>query len=216
MGDHVALDLAPQRAGGDGQGHVDDDVAAVDADGPDHAEVDDGVAELGVDHRPQAVPDLLLAGSPAAPPEAAAKRRRCHEGNCTCVAGIPALVRQGCWAARGAGNMDPFVGAPCASGCRSPGVGRNEEDPVTTMSTSVNIGKKPAPVTLSDGAVAKVAELLAQEEGEELALRVAVKPGGCSGLQLRNVLRHRGHDRRRRARVRLRPGRRGLGHRPSS
>jgi iron-sulfur cluster assembly protein/iron-sulfur cluster insertion protein len=49
------------------------------------------------------------------------------------------------------------------------------------MSTSVNIGKKPAPVTLSDGATAKVAELLAQEEGEELALRVAVKPGGCSG-----------------------------------
>jgi len=52
---------------------------------------------------------------------------------------------------------------------------------VTTMSTSVNIGKKPAPVTLSDGAAAKVAELLAQEDGEELALRVAVKPGGCSG-----------------------------------
>lgn len=52
---------------------------------------------------------------------------------------------------------------------------------MTTMSTSVNIGKKPAPVTLSDGATAKVAELLAQEEGEELALRVAVKPGGCSG-----------------------------------
>ena len=52
---------------------------------------------------------------------------------------------------------------------------------MTTMSTSVNIGKKPAPVTLSDGAAAKVAELLAQEEGEELALRVAVKPGGCSG-----------------------------------
>jgi iron-sulfur cluster assembly protein/iron-sulfur cluster insertion protein len=49
------------------------------------------------------------------------------------------------------------------------------------MSTSVNIGKKPAPVTLSDVAVTKVAELLAQEEGEALALRVAVKPGGCSG-----------------------------------
>ena len=52
---------------------------------------------------------------------------------------------------------------------------------MTTISTSVNIGKKPAPVTLSDGATAKVAELLAQEEGEDLALRVAVKPGGCSG-----------------------------------
>ncbi len=52
---------------------------------------------------------------------------------------------------------------------------------MTTISTTVNIGKKPAPVTLSDAATAKVAELLAQEEGEELALRVAVKPGGCSG-----------------------------------
>ena len=52
---------------------------------------------------------------------------------------------------------------------------------MTTMTTSVNIGKKPAPVTLSDIAVTKVAELLAQEEGESLALRVAVKPGGCSG-----------------------------------
>jgi iron-sulfur cluster assembly accessory protein len=53
---------------------------------------------------------------------------------------------------------------------------------VTTMATSVNIGKKPAPVTLSDTASAKVAELLSQEEGgDTLALRVAVKPGGCSG-----------------------------------
>ena len=53
---------------------------------------------------------------------------------------------------------------------------------MTTMATSVNIGKKPAPVTLSDTASAKVAELLSQEEGgETLALRVAVKPGGCSG-----------------------------------
>ena len=50
-----------------------------------------------------------------------------------------------------------------------------------TLATSVSIGKKPAPVTLSDTASSKVAELLAQEEGEGLALRVAVKPGGCSG-----------------------------------
>ena len=59
---------------------------------------------------------------------------------------------------------------------------RKEEEAVTTISTSVNIGKKPAPVTLSDDAAIKVADLLAQEEGSEtLALRVAVKPGGCSG-----------------------------------
>jgi iron-sulfur cluster assembly protein/iron-sulfur cluster insertion protein len=58
---------------------------------------------------------------------------------------------------------------------------RDKEAPVTTLTTSVNIGKKPAPVTLSDVAISKVAELLAQEDGEALALRVAVKPGGCSG-----------------------------------
>ena len=53
---------------------------------------------------------------------------------------------------------------------------------MTTISTGVSIGKKPAPVTLSDAAVGKVAALLADEEGgETLALRVAVKPGGCSG-----------------------------------
>jgi iron-sulfur cluster assembly accessory protein len=53
---------------------------------------------------------------------------------------------------------------------------------VTTMATSVSIGKKPDPVTLTDSAAAKVAQLIAEEEGAEaLALRVAVKPGGCSG-----------------------------------
>lgn len=53
---------------------------------------------------------------------------------------------------------------------------------MTTMATSVSIGKKPDPVTLTDVAAVKVAELLAEEEGSEnLALRVAVKPGGCSG-----------------------------------
>ncbi len=47
---------------------------------------------------------------------------------------------------------------------------------------SVSIGKKPNPVTLTDFAATKVAELLAQEEIDGLALRVAVRPGGCSGF----------------------------------
>ncbi len=51
-----------------------------------------------------------------------------------------------------------------------------------SMTSTVSIGKKPDPVTLSDKAIAKVAQLLAEEGGEELALRVAVKPGGCSGF----------------------------------
>ena len=37
-------------------------------------------------------------------------------------------------------------------------------------------------ITLSDAAVAKVAELVAQEGQPDLALRVAVRPGGCSGF----------------------------------
>lgn len=39
-------------------------------------------------------------------------------------------------------------------------------------------------VKLTDAASAKVRELLAREkEGDRLALRVAVQPGGCSGLR---------------------------------
>jgi iron-sulfur cluster assembly accessory protein len=37
-------------------------------------------------------------------------------------------------------------------------------------------------IILSDTAATKVAELLAQEGNPELALRVAVRPGGCSGF----------------------------------
>jgi iron-sulfur cluster assembly accessory protein len=50
-----------------------------------------------------------------------------------------------------------------------------------TLATSVSIGKKKDPVTLSDLAASKVALLLDQEDGEGLVLRVAVRPGGCSG-----------------------------------
>jgi len=50
--------------------------------------------------------------------------------------------------------------------------------PETTTST-------PAPahgVTLTDAAAAKVRSLLDQEGRDDLRLRVAVQPGGCSGL----------------------------------
>jgi len=52
---------------------------------------------------------------------------------------------------------------------------------VSTAMQTVSIGRKPSPVTLTDKATAKVGELLAQEDTEGLALRVAVRPGGCSG-----------------------------------
>jgi iron-sulfur cluster assembly protein/iron-sulfur cluster insertion protein len=47
--------------------------------------------------------------------------------------------------------------------------------------SSVTIGRKPNPVTLTSGAIAKVGDLIAQEGNDALALRVAVRPGGCSG-----------------------------------
>jgi len=48
---------------------------------------------------------------------------------------------------------------------------------VTTTDTDVS----PA-IILTDEAAVKVAELLDQEGNPELALRVAVRPGGCSGF----------------------------------
>jgi iron-sulfur cluster assembly accessory protein len=52
---------------------------------------------------------------------------------------------------------------------------------VSAVHTSVTIGRRPSPVTLTDTAATKVAALLAEEGNESLALRVAVRPGGCSG-----------------------------------
>ena len=37
-------------------------------------------------------------------------------------------------------------------------------------------------ITLTDNAATKVAELITAEGNDELALRVAVRPGGCSGF----------------------------------
>ena len=48
----------------------------------------------------------------------------------------------------------------------------------TTDATTTATG-----VSLSDGAAEKVASLLAQEGRDDLALRIAVQPGGCSGLR---------------------------------
>jgi len=56
---------------------------------------------------------------------------------------------------------------------------------IMTTSTSVNLSSKSAsPIVLTDAAIIKVAELIAAEAAEEtLALRIAVKSGGCSGFQ---------------------------------
>lgn len=57
-----------------------------------------------------------------------------------------------------------------------------------TETTSVELTSAPteAPtssVTLTDAAASKVRGLLEQEGRDDLRLRVAVQPGGCSGLQ---------------------------------
>jgi len=45
----------------------------------------------------------------------------------------------------------------------------------------VSTTEKTQTILLTDKAAAKVAELVKQEGNPELALRVAVRPGGCSG-----------------------------------
>jgi iron-sulfur cluster assembly accessory protein len=49
--------------------------------------------------------------------------------------------------------------------------------------TTEAVDIKTTSITLSDVAASKVAALLAQEGRDDLCLRVAVQPGGCSGLK---------------------------------
>lgn len=51
-----------------------------------------------------------------------------------------------------------------------------------TMPTMVKIGRKSETIGLTANATVKVAALLAAENDSSLALRVAVRPGGCSGF----------------------------------
>ena len=52
-----------------------------------------------------------------------------------------------------------------------------------SLSEPVTITQQQQPImNLSDSASAKVKELLQAEDNPELALRVAVRPGGCSGF----------------------------------
>jgi iron-sulfur cluster assembly accessory protein len=59
---------------------------------------------------------------------------------------------------------------------------------MTTTETSVELTTAPAEapaqnMELTEGAAVKVRTLLDQEGRDDLRLRVAVQPGGCSGLQ---------------------------------
>ena len=51
-----------------------------------------------------------------------------------------------------------------------------------SISEPITITTSQQVISLSDSAAAKVKELLTAEGNDELALRVAVRPGGCSGF----------------------------------
>src|SRR5690349_2225144 len=53
----------------------------------------------------------------------------------------------------------------------------------TDTGTSTPEASAPAGILLTDSASSKVKHLLDQEGRDDLALRVAVQPGGCSGLR---------------------------------
>ncbi len=55
--------------------------------------------------------------------------------------------------------------------------------PQTTETTTQGQTETPTGVVLSDAAASKVRTLLDQEGRDDLRLRVAVQPGGCSGLR---------------------------------
>jgi iron-sulfur cluster assembly accessory protein len=55
-------------------------------------------------------------------------------------------------------------------------------DPAGTCHGSAERKENPIVITLTDTAASKVKELLEAEGATDLALRVAVRPGGCSGF----------------------------------
>lgn len=56
------------------------------------------------------------------------------------------------------------------------------QDAPQVTPVTIGVGRRPETITLTAGAAAKVKQLLAAEGDESLALRVAVRPGGCSGF----------------------------------
>jgi iron-sulfur cluster assembly accessory protein len=54
---------------------------------------------------------------------------------------------------------------------------------MTVQDTNSTTETTPSGIVLTDGAAGKVKTLLDQEGRDDLALRVAVQPGGCSGLR---------------------------------
>ncbi len=62
------------------------------------------------------------------------------------------------------------------------------------MTTETPTDSLTQPIRLTDVAAVKVAALLAQEGRDDLMLRVAVQPGGCSGLRYQLYFDERNQD----------------------
>ncbi len=165
----MALDIGPEliakRTGCNGEGYLHCHRFAVDLDSPHHSELDDVGAELRVY-------------------DASKRHSDGRHGGCTCAGGSGGRDR---WVMRRAHGMIEPTGAMPGS---LPGVApkaltlkalMGRRTAVSLATSTVKLGQRPSPVTLTDAAVAKVTDLLAQEGDEGLALRVAVRPGGCSG-----------------------------------
>src|SRR5580698_4579292 len=88
------------------------------------------------------------------------------------------------------------VTAPCLAGMPAPGIwlghsrnnraapqGRWLVERGSVCQMSVSDQETMQGVILTDTAAAKVSQLLAQEGRDDLRLRIAVQPGGCSGLR---------------------------------
>ena len=73
---------------------------------------------------------------------------------------------------------------------------------MTVQNDATTVSEPVTGVTLTDGAAIKVKALLEQEGRTDLALRIAVQPGGCSGLRYQLFFDDRAARRRRRPRLR--------------
>ncbi len=144
-------------------------VAAVDLDGAHHAELDDVGAKFGIDYAGQSRADGLVGRRRCAGPVGVSEGRRHLCDRHGRIDRLAHVIIETNGQQRG---VFSFV-APLLSDKR--------RSSVSLATSTVKLGQRPSPVTLTDAAVAKVHALLEQEGDESLALRVAVRPGGCSG-----------------------------------
>ncbi len=72
------------------------------------------------------------------------------------------------------------MGDACCGGGHSHGAAAPA---TTTVSAPVSVDVRTDQINLSATAASKVKSLLEQEGRDDLALRIAVQPGGCSGLR---------------------------------